>query len=176
MFSEMHERRGDAAVVWHEFAAAADCALDDEDSWHAANPGLGTIKSLSYMRDMSRRALASPADQRSFRALDLNSPVDPGKEPICTVSDYQACVVSELPERSGVVYIGFDLGGSASMTALSAFLANVGPLRVLGGVSGYSGPGGAGRFRWGRQSLPGDEGPGRGQNLPGPGNSGKGLS
>ena len=121
MFSEMHDRREDSAVVWHEFAAAADCQLDDEASWQASNPGLGSIKSLEYMRDMSRRALASPADQQAFRGLDLNCPVDPGKSPICSVRDYQGCIVDELPERSGACVVGFDIGGSASISALCSF-------------------------------------------------------
>ena len=122
MFSGIRDRRGDPSVVWHEYAAAAGCALDDPESWHAANPGLASgIKSERYMADAARRALHSPSDQRAFRALDLNAPVDPGKEPICAVTDYQACIVPELPERTGRVYVGIDIGGSASMTALAAF-------------------------------------------------------
>ena len=38
------------SVVSHVHSAPADCAIDDEMAWHAANPGLGTIKSLDYMR------------------------------------------------------------------------------------------------------------------------------
>ena len=41
MFSEMHDRRADPAVVWHEFAAADDCPLDDEASWNGFQSGLG---------------------------------------------------------------------------------------------------------------------------------------
>ena len=36
------------------------------------------IKSIEYMRHQSARALATPADQSSFRAFDLNQPQDPG--------------------------------------------------------------------------------------------------
>ena len=64
MFSELRERRNDPGIVWHEYSAPDDCALDDETAWYAANPGLGTIKSLAYMRDASSRAIATPAAAR----------------------------------------------------------------------------------------------------------------
>ena len=64
MFAELRERRDDPAVVWHEYAAPEDCALDDESAWYAANPALGRIKSLAYMRDASARAIASPQRRR----------------------------------------------------------------------------------------------------------------
>ena len=57
------------SVHWLEFAAPKDAELDDEDAWHAANPGLANgIKSMAYMRDMAAKALANPADESSFRA------------------------------------------------------------------------------------------------------------
>ena len=69
---------------------------------------------------MARRALASPADQRSFRSFDLNQPVDPGREMIVSTTDWLACVTNDLPPRDGGCVVGFDLGGSSSMTALVA--------------------------------------------------------
>ena len=87
MFRELGERAADPSVVWHEYAAPADCEIDDRAAWAAANPALGSgIKSASYMADMARRALASPADQRSFRSHDLNAPVDPGREMIVSLT------------------------------------------------------------------------------------------
>ena len=59
--AELVQRREDPSVVVHAYQAPAGCALDDEAAWRAANPGLGTIKSLSYMRDMARRAAALPS-------------------------------------------------------------------------------------------------------------------
>ena len=69
---EMIERRDDSRCAVHLYAAEPDARLDDEAAWAAANPGLGTIKSLEYMRDESRRVMQSPADQGHFRAFDLN--------------------------------------------------------------------------------------------------------
>ena len=43
---EMIARAGDPATVVHLHQAGPDCRLDDEAAWAAANPTLGTIKSL----------------------------------------------------------------------------------------------------------------------------------
>ena len=42
---------------------------------------------------------------------------------VCSPSDWRACTVpaGELPARSGACYIGFDAGGSSSMTAAAAY-------------------------------------------------------
>ncbi len=134
---EILERRDDPAVAVHHYRPAADdCALDDPEAWSAANPGLGTIKSLDYMRDESRRVLATPADQASFRAHDLNLPGSPSRELVLTLSDWRRCVVDVLPERDGVCVVGFDLGGSASMTAAAALWPRTGRLELWGAFPG----------------------------------------
>ena len=74
---ELVARRHDPDVVVHLHQAPADARLDDESAWRAANPALGSIKSPEYMRDMSRRAAASPAEQRSFAVFELNLPGRP---------------------------------------------------------------------------------------------------
>ena len=131
MFSEMAERAGEPGVVWHEYAAPDDCALDDEQAWHQANPGLATgIKSLRYMEDASRKAITIPADAASFRAYDLNQPRSPSVETICSAQDWQACEVDDLPPRDGYAVVGFDIGGSSSLTALAAFWPATGRLEA----------------------------------------------
>ena len=60
------------AVVSHVHASPDNCAIDDEAAWHAANPGLGTIKSLAYMRAEVERVAGVASDEPSFRAYDLN--------------------------------------------------------------------------------------------------------
>ena len=133
MFRELGERAADPSVCWHEYAAPEDCELDDRGAWTAANPGLASgIKSERYMADMARRALASPADQRSFRSHDLNAPVDPGREMICSLADWRACLTDDPPERDGECVLGFDLGGSASMTALAAIWPRSGRMEAWG--------------------------------------------
>lgn len=137
--AEMVERwrGGDPGVSVHLYQADPDCELDDEAAWHAANPGLTCgIKSLAYMRDEARRVLATPADQASFRAFDLNLPQDPGREMIVSVADWRACLTDELPSRDGACVLGFDLGGSSSMTALAALWPGTGRLEVWGAFPG----------------------------------------
>ena len=118
---EMVELRDDPAVAVHLYEAPGRCRLDDESAWHAANPGIRAgIKSLEYMRDRSRIAAANPLDAADFRAHDLNQPLDPSRETVCMPDQWEECVVAELPPRDGRCFVGFDLGGSSSMTAAVA--------------------------------------------------------
>ena len=137
MFSELQQRKDDPAVVFHLYAADDDAALDDEAQWHKANPGLRAgIKSLSYMRDLSRKSISSPADAPAFRAYDLNLPQSPSVETVCSVEDWRACECDpdDLPPRQGPCVVGVDLGGSSSLTALAAFWPHTGRLEVRAAV------------------------------------------
>ena len=124
---EILERKGALGLKVHHYHAPEGCALDDEAAWIAANPGLACgIKSIDYMRSEARRVAVTRSDESSFRALDLNQPATPGAEMIFSLAEWQACTVSEdaLPPRTGQCCVGFDLGGSSSMTALAAFWPN----------------------------------------------------
>ena len=135
MFSELAERAADTSVVWHEFAAPENADLDDRSAWHKANPGLADgIKSLEYMVDASRKAIAIPSDASSFRAYDLNQPRNPSTETICSAADLLACEREELPPRTGPCAVGFDVGGSSSLTALAAFWPSTGRLECWAAV------------------------------------------
>lgn len=128
---ELVEQKDDPAVCVHVYQADTDAALDDPKQWRKANPGLQAgIKSLAYMQDESRRVLAVASDQNDFRAQELNMPVDPGKEMIVSLTDFQHCLNDA--ERDGHVVIGFDAGGSSSMTALVAYWPWTGRLEVYG--------------------------------------------
>ena len=72
------------------------------------------------MADRARQALMSSADQSSFRAHDLNQPQSPTRETIVSVTDWDKCEEENPPERDGVCVVGFDAGGSVSMTAAAA--------------------------------------------------------
>ena len=127
---EMVKRADDPACVVHLFEAPKGCALDDEAAWRAANPALGTVKSIAYMRDMARLAKANPAEQPSFRAFDLNQPASPSRLPIVTMDSWESVAMREQPARAGAVYVGFDLGGSVSLTAAALYWPAVGRLEV----------------------------------------------
>ena len=121
MFAELAQRAGEKAVYWKEYAAAEGAALDDRVEWENANPGLRDgIKAYSYMQDAAERAKASVADARNFRSHELNLPGNPTQENLCDVADWMALETHNLPERSGRVVLGFDAGGSSSMTAAVA--------------------------------------------------------
>lgn len=131
---EILARRGDPDLAVHLYESDPKLPIDDEDNWKASNPGLEYgIKSLPYMRTEARRVLATPADESSFRSLDLNQSVEPGRQMIVSLSDWQACVSDALPERISRAVAGWDLGGSSSMTAACiAFLPDdpEGPIRL----------------------------------------------
>ena len=129
---EMLGRRGQPGLVIHHYAAPDDCRLDDESAWHAANPGLKAgIKSLSYMRHQAARALATPADQPSFRAFDLNQPQSPTGQLLLDAADWQACEVEELPPATGPMVLGVDLSSGYAMTAAAAYWPETGRLQGL---------------------------------------------
>ena len=124
---EVLARKGAPGLAVHHYHAPPDCELDDEAAWDAANPGLACgIKSRDYMRSEARRVSVTRSDESSFRALDLNQPATPGSEMIFSLAEWQACIVSEadLPPRTGQCCVGFDCGGSSSMTALGAVWSN----------------------------------------------------
>ena len=125
MFTELAARQADPAVHWVEYAAPDGGALDDPATWAAANPGLASgIKSLEHMQDRARAVAASPLDQASFRAHDLNLPQSPSRELLCDPEDWHRCEVAsaaDLPPRDGSCIVGFDLGYNESMSAVAAY-------------------------------------------------------
>ena len=116
---EILSREGQHGLAIHHYASSADCELDDQAAWRAANPGLGIVKELEYMQGEAERVAATPADESSFRALDLNQPMEPGEEVILTVADLKNRVFTDNPpERRGPVIIAFDFGESKSGTSI----------------------------------------------------------
>lgn len=103
-----------------------------EENWKAANPGLGTIKSLDSMRAGLRGAVAKPADRIDFQRLDLNLRVENAYAPI-KMAKWGACVgpVVEalgrprtwLEMREWLLgrpcWMGVDLAETLDMVALS---------------------------------------------------------
>ena len=131
------------ATVAHVYAAPAGCALDDEAAWQAANPGLGTIKQLGYMRAEVERIQGAPTDEPSFRAFDLNEALSPVREMILSPDDLRACFADDPPPRQGPCFLGFDFGEAVSSTAALLCVAGHGEARDLAGVRRRAGPGGA---------------------------------
>ena len=134
MFREMRERSAAKMTHFVVYEPTIDCKIDDASAWHAANPGLaGGIKSVAYMRDAAERALLTPADEASFRAYDLNQPQDPSREMICSVSDWDKCVMDVPPEREGKAVLGLAIGGPRSMCCAVALWPESGRVEAWGG-------------------------------------------
>ena len=116
------------SVVSHVHAAPDDCAIDDEAAWRAANPGLGSIKSIEYMKNEVTRVAGVASDEPSFRALDLNLAIAPSREMVCTPSDLEACFIDDAEYR-GPCYVGLDIGEASSGTAAVAYWPETGALK-----------------------------------------------
>ncbi len=118
------------ANVVHVHAAPAGSALDDREAWRAANPTLGVVKMESYMVGQVRRLAGAPLDEADFRAFDLNEELNPSREMILAPSDLEACYADDdqIPERSGPVVLGLDVGEATSATAAVAIWPDTGRL------------------------------------------------
>ena len=134
MFAELLQDQGSSYSHVQNFAAPMGSRLDDPKAWRAANPGLGPIKSLTYMKQMAKRALNRPRVQQSFRELELNLPVSASKEPLMTVNEWLSICrdPADLPPRAGPCIVALDLGGSKSQTAMAVGWPETGRLESLG--------------------------------------------
>ena len=117
------------ATKAHIFAASDDCAVDDEAAWRSANPALGIVKSIAYMRAEVERIRAVPSDEASFRALDLNLEISPSREMVCSPDDLRACFADEI-DRRGSAHVGIDVGEAGSGTAAAAYWPATGALKT----------------------------------------------
>lgn len=118
MFAEMEADADQDHVHFVRHQASPDCEIMDEREWWKANPGLGRIKSLDYMRDAAAKAARSLAAEQAFRALELNQSVDPLREMICTTQQYERLITAARAPRGDVV-LGIDLGANKSMSAVA---------------------------------------------------------
>ena len=73
-------------------------------------------------------------DQASFRALDMNQPAEPGTETLVPMDKWKKCLTRALPDPSGECYVGIDMGGNESLTAVSVFYLDTGLLETMGGL------------------------------------------
>ena len=122
------------AVPSHVYAPVVrdgeeEIAITDEAAWRAANPGLGTIKQWSYMREEVARVQGAPSDEPSFRAFDLNQSLSPTREMVCTPTDLQRCFTDDVTYE-GPCYLAFDIGEAGSGSAAVAYFSVTGALRT----------------------------------------------
>ena len=115
------------------YAAPADCAIDDESAWHAANPSLRYFPPLlEVYREECADALADPSLVRGFRCLRLNQGgSDHAVSVLVEAEDWRRGEVDELPARVGPSVLAFDLSGGDAMCAAVSYDVSTGALSAL---------------------------------------------
>ncbi|MDP2768407.1 MAG: terminase large subunit [Giesbergeria sp.] len=110
------ERSQDPRIVCKVYAAPAGCDLMDESAWKAANPALGTFRSLDDLREQLVQAKRMPSMENSARNLLLNQRVST-VSPFISPDVWKACAARVLP-FDGPVFAGLDLSARLDLTAL----------------------------------------------------------
>lgn len=112
----------------HVWSAPPEADPWAEETWRAANPGLGDIRSIEDVRVLATQARRLPSQEAAFRAFVLNQPVAPDDRFI-RPGDWDACAGE--PEPAGLCYGGLDLSsGPADLTAFALYWPKSGALRV----------------------------------------------
>lgn len=116
------ENHNDPHTVCHLYTAPADCDLLDETAWKAANPALGSFRSLEDMRVLAEKAKRLPAFENTFRNLNLNQRVNP-IAPFIPISEWKKSISKDTAAfqaafLQGEIYAGLDLSARNDLTAL----------------------------------------------------------
>jgi phage terminase large subunit-like protein len=106
----------DPRIVCHVYEAPAGCDLLDESAWRAANPALGTFRSLDDLKEQLTQAQRMPSMENSARNLLLNQRVST-VSPFISPDVWKSCAGPVLP-FDGPVWCGLDLSARLDLTAL----------------------------------------------------------
>ena len=106
----------DKRIVCHVYEAPAGCDLLDESAWRAANPALGTFRSLDDLKEQLTQAQRMPSMENSARNLLLNQRVST-VSPFISPDVWKSCAGPVLP-FDGPVWCGIDLSARTDLTAL----------------------------------------------------------
>lgn len=126
------KRSGDPTIVCHVYAAPEDAELQDPAAWRAANPALGSFRSLVEITNKAAEAARMPSVENSFRNLYLNQRVT-RHTPFVSPSIWKACngpVDLEVFQRNPV-YGGLDLSLTTDLTALVLIAQEGGVWHIL---------------------------------------------
>ncbi len=114
------ERDKDPHTICHLYAAPPDAALDDEEAWAAANPGLDIIRSRADLAQQMQLAIRLPSKENSHRNLLLNQRVQ-RMAPFLSRSLWalgDKPIDLELFQPGRPVYGGLDLSARTDLSAL----------------------------------------------------------
>lgn len=76
MLSQLIDSPDDPRIIKHVYAAPADCEMDDESAWRAANPAMGLFRSVDDVVKQCTKAMNIPSFEPAFRNLILNQRVE----------------------------------------------------------------------------------------------------
>jgi phage terminase large subunit-like protein len=108
----------DPRIVCHLYAAPAGCDLLDESAWRAANPALGTFRSLDDLKEQLTQAQRMPSMENSARNLLLNQRVST-VSPFISPDVWKSCGSSVASfDRGFPVWCGIDLSARLDLTAM----------------------------------------------------------
>lgn len=107
----------DPKTVCHVYAAPKDAGLLDKDGWKAANPALGTFRSLEDLEEQAKQAVRMPSSENTFRNLCLNQRVST-VSPFISRDVWQSCGGQVLDFTDTPVFAGLDLSARTDLTAL----------------------------------------------------------
>ncbi len=126
------KRSGDPTIVCHVYAAPEDAELQDPEAWKAANPALGSFRSLVEITNKAAEAARMPSVENSFRNLYLNQRVT-RHTPFVSPSIWKACngPVDLEVFRRNPVYGGLDLSLTTDLTALVLLAQEGGVWHIL---------------------------------------------
>ena len=106
----------DPRIVCHVYEAPAGCDLLDESAWKAANPALGTFRSLDDLREQLTQAQRMPSMENTARNLLLNQRVSTFSPFISP--DVWKANCGNPRSFDGPVFAGLDLSARTDLTAL----------------------------------------------------------
>lgn len=107
----------DPRIVCHLYAAPAGCDLLDESAWRAANPALGTFRSLDDLREQLTQAQRMPSMANSAMNLLLNMRVST-VSPFISPDAWKACSGGAGNISGTPVWCGIDLSARLDLTAM----------------------------------------------------------
>jgi phage terminase large subunit-like protein len=107
----------DPHIVCHVYEAPKDAELMDKKAWKAANPALGSFRSLEDLERQAEKASRMPSAENTFRNLCLNQRVSIFS-PFISRDVWKKCGGKVLDFGDNVVYAGLDLSARTDLTSL----------------------------------------------------------
>jgi phage terminase large subunit-like protein len=107
----------DPKIVCHLYAAPAEADLLDKEAWKAANPAMGTFRSLEDLEEQAKQAVRMPSSENTFRNLCLNQRVST-VAPFISSGVWKDCGGALLEFGEAEVFAGLDLSARTDLTAL----------------------------------------------------------